>query len=365
MVRAAVMSSPEKPVQIREFDMPQPEKGAVILKTIYSEVCGTDCHLYHGKLSGVPYPIIPGHVNVGRIEEMNGEVKDINGFPLKAGDIAAFLDVHETCHNCWRCLVAKASTRCPYRRVYGITYSADEGLLGGWSEYIYLKPGVKIIRLPENVSPEKYISGGCGMPTAFHAAERANIHLGDTVLVQGSGPVGLNAVIFARLSGAVKIIMTGAPEKRLNLAKEFGADHVIDIQQMEVPERINALLDLTGGRGADVVIEASGNPQAVPEGMQMARDNGTYVVVGQYTDHGNVEINPHLDINKKHLDVRGCWGCDFSHLYRGIQLMARYADEIAWEKTISKIYRLDEAQKALEDVEQLRVIKAVIDPWKK
>jgi len=362
MIKAAVMEKPNQEIVLREFEKPELEPGAVLLETIYSEVCGTDCHLYHGKLAGVPYPIIPGHVSVGKISEINGTVCDIHGKPFNKGDIVAFLDVHETCGKCWFCLVAKAATRCPHRKVYGITYSAREGLLGGWSEYIYLKPGVKIIRLPENVTPEKYISGGCGLPTAFHAVERAGIKLGDSVVIQGCGPVGLNAVIFARLSGAGKVIVTGAPEIRLKLAGEFGADIVFDIEKHNPEERINLVKEATEGRGADIVIEASGNPKAVPEGLRMTRDNGIYVIVGQYTDNGAVEINPHLDINKKHLDIRGCWGCDFSHLYKAIQVVNRFSSRFSWEKSISGFYGLNEAQKALEDVESLKVIKAVIKP---
>ena len=91
-------------------------------------------------------------------------------------------------------------------------------------------------------------------------------------------------------------------------------------------------------------------------------DNGVYVVVGQYTDNGPVEINPHLDINRKHVDIRGCWGCDFSHLYRAIGMMSRHCETIGWEKMISARYGLAQAGRALEDVEQLRVVKAVIDP---
>ena len=106
------------------------------MRTLYSEVCGTDVHLQHGRLSGAPYPLIPGHINVGVLETINGEVTDALGEPVNEGDLVTFLDVHETCNHCWYCLVAKASTRCPNRKVYGITYGADEGLLGGWSELV-------------------------------------------------------------------------------------------------------------------------------------------------------------------------------------------------------------------------------------
>src|SRR5512147_2948475 len=123
---AAVFPAPNEPIEFREFPEPDLEPGAALLHTIYSEVCGTDVHLHHGRLAGVPYPIIPGHVSVGRVAETGGAVFDIEGRPITTGSIVTFLDVHETCNNCWYCLVAKASTRCPSRKVYGITYSAND-----------------------------------------------------------------------------------------------------------------------------------------------------------------------------------------------------------------------------------------------
>jgi threonine dehydrogenase-like Zn-dependent dehydrogenase len=362
MVKAAVMSAPQALLEVREFPEPELEPGSILLETIYSEVCGTDVHLHHGQLAGVPYPIIPGHVSVGRIARLAGEVTDVEGNALREGDVVTFLDVHETCGKCWFCLVAKATTRCPSRKVYGITYSADEGLLGGWSQAIYLKPGVKVIRLPEELTPERFIAAGCGLPTAIHALERAQVQLGDSVAVQGSGPVGLSAAILAQLSGATQVIMVGAPQARLEMALAIGADHIVDIEQYGPEERVALVRGWTGGRGADITIEATGNPAAVREGMQMTRDNGRFVVVGQYTDAGTVEVNPHWDINRKHLEIRGCWGTDFSHVYRGVKVVAKHGERFGYERFISRKYSLEETNQALADVEELRVVKAVIEP---
>jgi threonine dehydrogenase-like Zn-dependent dehydrogenase len=362
MYRAAVMVEPESPIQVRDFPEPEMDPGSILLQTIYSEVCGTDVHLHHGRLAGVPYPIIPGHVSVGRVAKVAGQVTDIEGTTVQVGEAVAFLDVHETCGSCWYCLVAKASTRCPSRRVYGITYSAKEGLLGGWSEAIYLKPGVKVIRLPEGLTPERYIAAGCGLPTATHALERAEVQLGDTVAVQGCGHVGLNALILAQLSGSTQVIVLGAPRARLEMALAAGAEQVIDIDEHSPEERIELVRQFTHGRGADVSIEATGNPAAIPEGMRMTRDNGRYVVVGQYTDAGPVEINPHWDVNRKHLEIRGCWGSDFSHFYRGIQVLAKHGDRFPYEDFVTRVYGLEEMNQALEDVERLRVVKAVVQP---
>src|SRR5258706_14279730 len=120
MPKAAVIPAPHQPVEVREIPLPKMEAGGVVLDILFSEVCGTDVHLQKGQLAGVPYPLIPGHVSVGRVSETGGVVKDIDRKPLQRGDIVTFLDVHATCGSCWDCMVAKASTCCPERKVYGI-----------------------------------------------------------------------------------------------------------------------------------------------------------------------------------------------------------------------------------------------------
>ena len=362
--RAAVLVAPGVAPIVRSYRVPGLEPGAILLKTIASEVCGTDVHLWHGRLAGVPYPLIPGHVSVGSVEAVGGAVIDIEGRPLSVGDVITFLDVHGTCNNCWYCLVAKATTRCPHRRVYGITYGADDapGLSGGWSERIYLRPGTKIVRLAGGVTPDAWIGGGCGLPTAVHAIELARIRLGDRVLVQGNGPVGLSACALALLSGAAWVGVIGAPQARLAAARRIGADWTCDVTQTTPDERLRLVRDATGFRGPDVVIEASGNPHAVPEGCRLARDAGRYIIVGQYTDHGDISLNPHLAINKKHLEVQGCWGSDYSHVYKAMEIMARFDRRIQWASLISRRYNLDQVQDALLDVEQGHVVKAVVVP---
>ncbi|OLS21105.1 MAG: 5-exo-hydroxycamphor dehydrogenase [Candidatus Heimdallarchaeota archaeon LC_2] len=363
MVKSVHLNS-DGSTKIVEMDTPSLEIGAILIRTLYSEVCGTDVHLQDRQLTGVPYPIIPGHVSTGIIKDLNGTISDIDGKLLRRGDKVTFLDVHETCNSCWYCLVAKETTRCPKRKVYGITYSAKDGLLGGWSQYIYLKPGVKVIRLPENLDPKIFMAGGCGLPTAIHGIQRAEIKLGDTVVIQGSGPVGMMAAILAFVSGAFRVIVIGGPQLRLTIVKEFGISEVLNIDQLNEDQRLAKILELTNNRGADVVIEATGVPSAVREGMKMARDGGTYVVLGQYTDAGDLSINPHNDINKKHLTIKGCWGSDFSHFYLGVKFMTQYQDKYPWEKIISREYSLEEAAQALDDVRHYKIMKALIDPFK-
>ena len=105
--------------------------------------------------------MIPGHVSVGVLGAYSRKLFDIDGKAFVEGDLVTFLDVHETCNHCFQCLVAKQTTRCTHRKVYGITYGVNDGLLGGWSEVIWLKPGLKLVRIPKELDPETFIGGGC------------------------------------------------------------------------------------------------------------------------------------------------------------------------------------------------------------
>jgi threonine dehydrogenase-like Zn-dependent dehydrogenase len=362
-VAAVVMPGPGKALERRRFDTPQPGPGGAVLEMVATEVCGTDVHLHHGRLSGVPYPIIPGHVNCGRVLETGGPLEDVDGRPIEPGRLVTFFDVFGTCGACWHCLVAKSATRCPHRKVYGITTSADDGLLGGWAERIEIRPGVRLVPLPDGVEDVDFMGGGCGLPTGFHAVERGSIAMGDTVVVQGSGPVGLNAAIFAQLAGALRVFVIGAPRARLEAAVRMGAEDVCNILETPDPaDRVRFVYDRTSQRGADVVIEASGNPAAVPEGLEMLRDAGRYVVVGQYTDGGDAVLNPHRHINRRHATVLGCWGYEFTHLHRAVAMLARHKERFRWRDLISREYPLSDAARALEDMERLDVVKALIRP---
>lgn len=357
---AVLMTAPYAPLVIERFPSPELESGAALLRTLYSEVCGTDVHLHHGKLN-VPFPIIPGHVSVGVVEASGGGLRDIHGDAIREGDTVTFLDVHETCNHCYQCLVARQPTRCPSRRVYGITYGAREGLLGGWAEAIWMKPGVKLIKLPPALAPETFIGGGCGLVTALHAVDMAELKLGESVAVLGAGPVGQSIVAFASLSGAGAVIAIGAPDDRLAFATRMGATSTLSLD-VPASDRLEAVRRATGGRGVDVVIEASGAPDAIAQGLDMVRDGGRMIVCGHYTDNGAVEIHPHWQLNRKHVELKGCWGVRYDHFHRAVELAARFGELKPWREMVSGRYTLEQAGDALEAVASRRAIKAIITP---
>ncbi len=356
------MVAPQQSIEVREFDRPDLPMGAALLRTERSEVCGTDVHLWHGRLAGVPYPIIPGHVSAGTLESVRGPLQGIDGSTLREGDRVAFFDVHRTCGRCRACVVHRTPTRCAARRVYGITDSAADGLFGGWAEAIYLEPGVAVARLPDSVGVPDYIGGGCGLLTAVHILERAALRPADTVLVQGTGAVGLSAIALARLGGASSVFAIGAPAARLELAHRMGANRVFDLHQTTAKQRLEEVRAVTHGEGVDAVIEAAGSPRAIEEGVMLVRDGGRYVIAGHYTDAGPSTINAHQHINRKHLDIHGCWGSEPRHFLRAIEILERHAAHVPWRDIGGGTYALNALNEALADAEAMRLTKALVDP---
>jgi threonine dehydrogenase-like Zn-dependent dehydrogenase len=236
-------------------------------------------------------------------------------------------------------------------------------LRGGYAQYVYLDPKTAVFKIPDDVPSERFLALGCGLPTMIHGIERiGGVHVGETVVVQGSGPVGIAAALISRRSGASRIIVIGGPEARLQLVRDLGAaDDTIDIFKMTDPDRRVEEVKKIVKFGGDVAIEATGVPSAVQEGINMTRDCGRYLVIGQYSDRGAIPINPHY-ITRKQIILSGSWGFSGRHTYEAL----RFARDTGYplEKLISHTFPLEKATEALEMMEQVTMTKGVILPWK-
>lgn len=363
--RGVVLNAFNAPLTLESAPIPQPEPGALVARIDLAGICGTDVHLHHGNLP-IPTPVILGHEAVGHVAQLGpGVTTDFNGAPLREGDAIAWAS-SIPCGHCYWCVVEHERTLCEQRRIYGINQRFDDGprLSGSWAEYIYLQPGSAIFKLPPSVTPAQAIALGCAGPTAVHGVvEICPVRVGETVVVQGSGPVGLAAAMYAQLGGAGKTIMVGGPASRLQLAKEIGVGDVhIDIFAIPDPaeRRRLVLAETPGGRGADVVLECAGVPSAVPEGFEFARRNGRYLVMGQYTDRGETPINPHV-ITRKQLQVYGTWAFAEPQYAKYVDTLPQLAARFDLERLVAT-YPLAEANQALADMARGEVMKAVLAP---
>ena len=362
--RGVVLREFRRPLALESAPVPAPGPGAVVARVELAGVCGTDVHLYHGHLP-IPLPVILGHEAVGRVWRLGpGVERDFSGQPLREGDAIAWSS-NIPCGRCHWCVVAGERTLCETRKVYGVNQSFDAfpRLSGGWAEAIYLQPGSAIFRLPDDITPEQVIALGCAGPTAVHGViDVAGITAGDTVVVQGSGPVGIASAMYAHLAGAARVILVGGPAGRLDLARQLGVGDIhIDIFATPDPaERLRLVLDETPGRrGADVVLECAGVPEAVAEGWEMARRGGTFLALGQYTDRGPTPLNPHV-ITRKQLRIVGSWGFAEKHYLGHLQALPRLAARFDLPRLITP-YALDDANQALADMAAGNVMKPVLD----
>jgi threonine dehydrogenase-like Zn-dependent dehydrogenase len=368
--RAAVMVGYKKPFEIRTYPLPdQIESGAVLVKMLMAGVCGTDVHTWLGHTGGkvLNFPVILGHENVGEIMETGGDVRDWNGVALRKGDRITWPTTIGTyCYQCFNCTVAGIPNKCLQRKTYGAAISSEQPphFLGGWGEYCYLFPKTSLFKLPEGLPVEALVASGCAAPTMVHAAEKADIHVGDTVVIQGSGPVGLFGLVVARESGAGRVIVVGGPKERLEMVRRWGGEAVVDIGEIKAPEdRVHEVKKLSlSGYGADVVFECSGVPSAFPEGVQFARDGGRYIIVGQFMDAGPAEAFHPFWITFKELTVKGSYSWEPRHTARAVALIDRIKDRYPLQEIVSHRFTLEQTTEAVQAVKDWKTMKAVLVP---
>jgi len=360
---AAVLTSYKQALQLREFPIPEPGPGEALVRVEMAGICGTDVHLADGELD-IPLPVILGHETVGRIEKVGPQLeRDWLGAALSVGDRVAWAS-SVVCGECYYCRQKRQPTRCIARKAYGISYCADEQphLRGGYAEFILLRAGTAIFRIPEAIPTAAVVGAGCALTTALHGLERATVALGDVVVIQGSGPVGLAALAVALQSGASKVVVIGAPERRLEFEREFGAHAVISVEEATTAEeRRRLLFEQIGPYGADVVVECVGRPFAVPEGWEFCRDGGKYLVLGQYANAGEVLMNPHT-ITRKQLQVIGSWGFEPRHVAAALRLLENPHWQSRFASEVTDRYPLAQANDALQKARLGNGGKTVITP---
>lgn len=361
--RCVVLEEFGRPPAVRDLTVDGPPPGGLVVDVRYGGVCGTDAHLQQGKLP-ISTPVVLGHEGLGVVAELGGEpVTDATGTPLRRGDTVMWAS-SISCGTCVPCRIHGEPTLCENRTTYGVTVPADAGPgpAGSWSQHMCLRPGTTLVRLPGGTDPLAAMAFACAGPTMVHALCRRPVRLGETVIVQGSGPVGLAAAALARLSGAAEVIVVGGPEERLDLAARAGiGDHHLDAVGADGPgPALARALALTGGRGADLVVECSGAPEAVGQGLRLTRRGGAYLIVGQYTDRGDTEVNPHQFVHRQ-LTVVGSWGFTGAHLAAYVGHLPALVSHFDLPGLVTS-FSLDAAGQALARVSDGSVMKAVLRP---
>jgi L-iditol 2-dehydrogenase len=377
-VLAAALVKPGQ-YEIREYPLPEPALGCVLVKMEMSGICGTDKHTFQGHITQyggrkLEFPIIQGHENIGTIVAFggNGEYKDFEGLPLRVGD-RVVIGANVSCGQCYYCRHDFPYYCCEKTTDYGNGLSAKQPphLFGGWSQYIYILPGSFLVKVPDELPSEVAVlteifavSAGLDRAKQMSAFPNESFRFDDTVAVLGVGPLGMCFLMKARMLGAGKIIATDLSDFRLNFAKRLGADHVINVGKTSKAERLQMVKDLTHGRGADVVIECAGLPEAVPEGLEMLRISGLLVEAGNFSDLGEILLSPHRHLCAKNVRILGVGGEEPAAYGPSMRQMARYMKHYPLREFVTHRYGLRDVQTAVLKSMEPESMKVVLEPWR-
>ncbi len=359
--KAAVFMGAHKDFEVREFEVTKCPKGYGQMELIASGICGTDLHMHNGKLA-VGAPSIIGHEFVGRITD--ADQAEAGKYGLKIGD-AVIADIAVPCGECILCKNGDDANCVNMQVTNGGSIETPPYLYGGYTEVNYT-PLKNLIKIPESIDPTVAATFACPGPTAIHAcclADNAGVDFSkiNVAVVQGLGPVGTFAVMYLKRMGVktVYAITAGNNLKREELAVSLGADKVFNLTREGAETVTKALLEENGGLGVDLCFEASGAPQAVVQGMDILRNRGVYLVPGQYSASGGIEIQPQI-ITFKALHIIGSSQYSMSDVHKYLEFLNANPDLHPLIEKLGSKYKVEQINEAIIDAKSGNNIKTLL-----
>ncbi len=341
-MKAVVKTAPgEGHLELLDWPEPHPEPDQVKIRIHSVGICGTDLHIYRGNWRCDP-PVVLGHEWCGTIVETGAQVK---GF--RPGDRVVASNPARTCGHCYYCLAGNPFM-CPERVSAG--YMID----GAFAEYLCIDYR-RCHHLPDHVS---FRAAALGEPlaVAVHAVlERAEVRAGDLVLVSGPGCIGLLTVQVAKLQGAT-VVLSGLSRDRLRLerGRAIGADAVVDVEREDLQQ---AVRELSGGRGADVVFECAGTPSSLDACWQAVRKQGTLVPMGVQPGPLQTDFNR---VMMKELTVLGSYGYVWTSWQRCVKLLA--AGLVKTEPVVTHELPLERFEEGFQLAANAEAVKVLLNP---
>jgi L-iditol 2-dehydrogenase len=325
-MKAVVLHGAEE-MRVETVPVPEPGPGEVLLQVNCASICGTDVKVLHRTLQGQPAgPFIMGHEYAGTVAALGPDVDE-----FRVGDRVA-VEVHKGCERCENCIKGWYTSCLNYgdlskgHRAKGLTCD------GGFAEYA-LNHINTLYRLPDNLTFEQ----ACMVTTAASPLWAIDLMggyvAGETVLVQGPGPIGLIAVQLCKALGAERVILTGTRDERLAVGARLGADHVINVRTENLATRMR---ELTAGKGADSVLECAGGPTSMQEALENVKRGGRIGVVAWYTGPVTMDMNLAVRSNVRIYAARGEGGMNSG---RSLALMSQ--GKIVADPIITHRFALD------------------------
>ncbi len=366
MPKAAVCTALNEPLEIKELDLDAPRAGEVLVKMGASGVCHSDVSVQNGTLLG-SFPMVLGHEGAGVIEEVGEGVDN-----LKPGDHVVISWVPQ-CGQCYFCqhgqgylCEAGAMAMATGGLLDGSTRFSDGGApvmqmacSGTFSERSVI-PAIGAVKIPDDIPFEIAALIGCGVLTGVGAAlNTADIHEGDSVVVVGCGGVGLNVIQGAKIAGAGEIIAVDMLDNKLQMAKEFGATTTVNAGDGDPVAKV---MELTGGRGADVAFEVIGLKQTIEQTLMMTRRGGEAVLVGVPRMEVMLELPAFFGVVLMAKTIKGCWYGSSNVQTDVPKLLQLYKDgKLKLDELISRRINVEDVNDAFRAMEAGEVARSVIE----
>ncbi|AMO61429.1 zinc-binding dehydrogenase [Mycolicibacterium phlei] len=363
--RIARFDEPGKPFEIQTVPIPEVGPGEVLIRVTRANICGSDVHAWHGTFAtrglGGQLPTVLGHEMIGTVAVLgDGVDKDSDGRPLEVGTRVVF-PYFFCCHTCRNCLAGRRNACLNLKMA--MLGRADEPpyFVGGYADFYLLPAGAVLYTVPDSVSDEIAAGANCALSQVMYGLERVDLQLGETVVVQGAGALGLYAVAVAKARGAKTVIAIDGVPERLELARAFGADEVIDITTTSDKDRVKTVRRLTDGQGADVVVEVVGHPSAIDEGLKLLAQFGRYVEIGNINIGKTFEFDPSRFVFSNKTMV-GVSLYDPAVLSRALAFLQEYQDRLPFDRLAAACYTLENINEAFAAAEEKRDVRASIVP---
>lgn len=354
--RVAVLQTYGGNFELRDYPVPEVEPGAILVQLTRAGICGSDLHIWRGEMKAVygdtPQDLTFGHEMCGRVARLgDGVSTDSMGQPVQEGDRVTFAYFFP-CGRCPVCLRDELGN-CPRKARANRVAGTPPYFNNAYGDYYYLRPNHFVYRIPDEISDDMATPVNCALSQVLYGLQRAGFGFGQTIAIQGAGGLGINAVAVARDMGAEQIIVFDRIPGRLELAQAFGANHALNVDDFPSEQaRVEAVKDLTGGFGADVVADLVGYPEVIPEGLRMLRSGGCYLEIGNIAP-GNTFSYDAAALMRSNARLVAASNYSPWALPQALSFVRRNLHRFPFERLISHTFPLEQISDAFRQAEWL------------
>ncbi|WP_255170079.1 zinc-binding dehydrogenase [Natrononativus amylolyticus] len=357
--KLAYLAQPQE-VQIKEYEVPEPVSGAILTEVEQANVCGSELHIWRGHHPEVKNGVL-GHEVLCRVKELGSDVDtDYAGEPIEEGDLVApayFL----TCQRCPSCLKSQFNLCQNAYENWSKPPNEPPHFHGTFATHYFIHPKQYFYKIPKKLDPKVAAAANCALSQMLFGLDKVDLSYNDTVVIQGAGGLGLNTIAIAKEYGAETIVIEGV-DGRIERARAFGADHIIDFREYQTVEnRAKRVQELTDGQGADVGVEVAGVPDAFAEGIQLIRDGGRYLEVGNVSPGHYTSFDPGL-LTRKAITIVPVIRYQPWYLKNALQFLTDNIDEYPFQELIDAEFDLVEVDEALAKSDSREITRAALIP---